>query len=65
MVVSDKFDGVKLLDRHRQVQGLLEKFDLHAISMKTWTPAQHKKKQDKDQLGEWEEEAVLKYDAED
>lgn len=44
--VSPAFDGVPLLERHRMVhesiQPQMEK--IHAIELKTWTPAQYEKK---------------------
>jgi len=47
VVVSDAFDKVPLLKRHRMVNDslkgeLMEK--IHAISLKTWTPAQYEHK---------------------
>ncbi|GAB5356688.1 hypothetical protein AAMO2058_000311100 [Amorphochlora amoebiformis] len=48
-LVTKAFDGVALLERHRMVQGLLkeEMKAIHALSMKTWTPAQWVKKKEK------------------
>jgi acid stress-induced BolA-like protein IbaG/YrbA len=41
---SPKFDGMKLLERHRTVQGLLTTAGLmariHAVTIKAWTPAE-------------------------
>lgn len=46
IVVSPKFDGVPLLKRHRMVNDLLkeEMNRIHALTMKTWTPAQYESK---------------------
>lgn len=41
LVVSERFVGLKTLDRHRQINHLLrEEFanGLHALSLHTWTP---------------------------
>jgi len=45
-VVSDKFEGVPLLKRHRMVNDVLveEMKLIHALTMKTWTPAQYESK---------------------
>ena len=45
IVVSDKFDGVRLLDRHRMVHDLLkeEMKTIHALTLKTWTRAQYER----------------------
>ena len=47
IVVSEKFEGVKLLERQREVNSILadEMPSIHALSMKTWTPAQYEAKQ--------------------
>lgn len=47
VIVSERFDGVGLLDRQRLVNGILadELKSLHAFSMKTWTPKQYAEKQ--------------------
>jgi len=49
VVVSASFDGVGLLQRQRAVNDCLaeEMKTIHALSMKTWTPAQYEKKQKK------------------
>jgi stress-induced morphogen len=41
-VVSKAFDGMKILDRHRAVQQALaaEIAQIHAITIKAWTPEQ-------------------------
>lgn len=41
VIVSTAFDGVALLERHRIVNNALAPIakDIHAVSMKTWTPA--------------------------
>jgi stress-induced morphogen len=46
IVVSTKFDGVPLLKRHRMVNEVLaeEMSRIHALTMKTWTPAQYESK---------------------
>jgi stress-induced morphogen len=46
IVVSQKFDGVALLKRHRMVNEVLaeEMTRIHALTMKTWTPAQYESK---------------------
>ena len=46
IIVSEKFVGVKLLERQRLVQGALgdKMNEIHAITMKTWTPEQWEKK---------------------
>ena len=43
IIVSEAFEGMKLLERQQKVNGLLaaEMPSIHAFSMKTWTPAQH------------------------
>lgn len=41
VIVSDQFDGKKLIARHRSVNGLLENVlrdKIHALSMHTYTP---------------------------
>ena len=48
-VVSDTFDKVPLIQRHRRVQKALEESgfgmdQIHAITIKAWTVAQYKKK---------------------
>mmetsp|Transcript_22907 Transcript_22907/g.46664 ORF Transcript_22907/g.46664 Transcript_22907/m.46664 type:complete len:90 (+) Transcript_22907:103-372(+) len=50
IIVSDKFDGVPLLERHRMVHDALseEMPQIHALQMKTWTPAQYEAKCAKD-----------------
>ena len=46
IVVSEAFEGVALLARQRAVNDALaaEMPSIHALSMKTWTPAQFEKK---------------------
>lgn len=48
IVVSDKFDKVPLLKRHRMVNeclsDLLASNAIHAMTMKTWTPTQYESK---------------------
>lgn len=43
-ICSPKFDGMKLLDRHRLINGLLTDSGLmariHAVTLKCWTPQQ-------------------------
>lgn len=45
-VVSEKFQGVPLLKRHRMVNAALEEYmpRIHALTMKTWTPEQYETK---------------------
>mmetsp|Transcript_4630 Transcript_4630/g.6427 ORF Transcript_4630/g.6427 Transcript_4630/m.6427 type:complete len:88 (-) Transcript_4630:166-429(-) len=45
-VVSAKFEGVPLLKRHRLVNSCLanEMDQIHALTIKAWTPAQYEKK---------------------
>lgn len=43
LVVSETFDGVPLIERHRTVNALLDeelRVGLHALTMHTWTPAE-------------------------
>ncbi|CAB9518041.1 BolA-like protein 2 [Seminavis robusta] len=46
IVVSPKFEGVALLKRHRMVNEILQEdmSKIHALTMKTWTPAQYESK---------------------
>jgi stress-induced morphogen len=49
IVVSSAFEGVKLLQRHRLVNGsagaLAEEMKhIHAMNIKAWTPGQYRKK---------------------
>jgi stress-induced morphogen len=46
VVVSSQFEGTSLLQRHRKVNAALTEFmpKIHALSMKTWTPAQYESK---------------------
>jgi acid stress-induced BolA-like protein IbaG/YrbA len=48
-VVSPRFEGKSLLDRHQMVQGPLrpaiEDGRIHALSLKTYTPEQWRKRQ--------------------
>uniref|UniRef100_A0A7S2TV98 BolA-like protein n=1 Tax=Lotharella oceanica TaxID=641309 RepID=A0A7S2TV98_9EUKA len=48
-LVTKEFEGVALLERHRMIQNTLkeELKEIHALSMKTWTPAQWEKKKHK------------------
>ena len=42
-IVAEKFDGLSLVSRHRMVYdavGELMKHEVHALSMKTYTPAE-------------------------
>lgn len=45
-VVSAEFEGVPLLKRHRRVNEVLAEFmeQIHAITIKAWTPAQYEAK---------------------
>mmetsp|Transcript_6642 Transcript_6642/g.12265 ORF Transcript_6642/g.12265 Transcript_6642/m.12265 type:complete len:90 (+) Transcript_6642:210-479(+) len=50
IVVSKVFEGMPLLDRHRMVQDSLGdalKGDIHALTLKTWTPKQYEAKKAK------------------
>lgn len=49
LIVSPKFDGVDRLDRQRSVYEALESEmnDIHALTIKSWTPAEYEKKKDK------------------
>ena len=46
IIVSAKFDGMALLERQQAVNTVLadDMPGIHALSMKTWTPAQYEKK---------------------
>ena len=46
IIVAKEFEGMPLLKRHRRVNEILEAElkDIHAWSMKTWTPEQYKEK---------------------
>jgi stress-induced morphogen len=46
VVVSEKFEGVPLLKRHRTVNTALEDLmpQIHALTIKAWTPAQYESK---------------------
>ncbi|CAE7356657.1 Bola2 [Symbiodinium sp. KB8] len=46
IIVSTKFEGVGLLARQRSVNECLseEMPNIHAFTMKTWTPSQYEKK---------------------
>lgn len=46
IVVSEQFDGVPLLKRHRQVNTALDEYmpQIHALTIKAWTPAQYETK---------------------
>lgn len=46
VVVSESFEGISLLNRHRQVMSAAEKYfstSLHALEVKTYTPNEVKK----------------------
>jgi BolA family transcriptional regulator, general stress-responsive regulator len=45
-VVTDAFEGVPVLKRHRQINDLLkdEMSHIHALSLNTWTVAQYESK---------------------
>merc|ERR1712042_142888 len=49
IVVSDKFNGVPLKDRHQMVYAALEEEmkSIHALTMKTWTKEQWEKNKNK------------------
>jgi stress-induced morphogen len=52
IIVTDAFEGIKLVDRHRMVNGskgvLKNIMDIiHAMELKTWTKAQYVKKKKK------------------
>ena len=52
VIVSSRFDGVRLLDRHRMINGesgvLNEEMEhIHALQLKTWTREQYEKKRGK------------------
>lgn len=49
IIISPLFEGEPLLDRHRRVNNALaeEMKNIHAFSMKTWTPEQWDKKKAK------------------
>jgi stress-induced morphogen len=48
LVVSKQFEGVGLLKRHQMVNGVLsaelKSEQIHALTMKTWTPEQYASK---------------------
>jgi len=46
IVVSDQFEGVPLLQRHRKVNTALEEYmpQIHALTIKAWTPTQYETK---------------------
>lgn len=50
-VVSTKFEGVKLLQRHQMVNEVfmedLNSNRIHALTIKAWTPEQYEKKKAK------------------
>lgn len=50
IVVSDKFDKVPLLQRHRLINDCLSDLmpQIHALSMKTWTIQQHETNKQKE-----------------
>ena len=47
LVVSEAFRGKMMVDQHRMVKGLLQKEiesnEVHALSLKTYTPEQYEK----------------------
>jgi stress-induced morphogen len=52
IIVTDAFEGIKLVDRHRMINGsngaLQNIMDtVHAMELKTWTKAQYAKKKSK------------------
>ena len=52
IIVTDTFEGIKLVDRHRMINGsngaLQNIMDtVHAMELKTWTKAQYAKKKSK------------------
>eukprot|EP00540_Astrosyne_radiata_P002659 CAMPEP_0116823734 /NCGR_PEP_ID=MMETSP0418-20121206/1004_1 /TAXON_ID=1158023 /ORGANISM="Astrosyne radiata, Strain 13vi08-1A" /LENGTH=118 /DNA_ID=CAMNT_0004452023 /DNA_START=61 /DNA_END=415 /DNA_ORIENTATION=- len=57
VVVSPKFEGMPLLKRHRTVNGCLNEYmdQIHALSIKAWTPSQYAKKKQKQQHHEMRE----------
>ena len=46
VVVSEQFEGVPLLQRHRKVNAALSDYmdQIHALTIKAWTPAQYQAK---------------------
>ena len=55
IVVSSAFEGVKLLQRHRMINGsggalAVEMQHIHAMNIKAWTPKQYEKKMSKRNL---------------
>jgi len=46
VVVSQDFQGVPLLERHRKVNQALEPImnQIHAVTIKAWTPVQYEEK---------------------
>mmetsp|Transcript_34011 Transcript_34011/g.56317 ORF Transcript_34011/g.56317 Transcript_34011/m.56317 type:complete len:86 (-) Transcript_34011:237-494(-) len=46
VIVSSKFEGMPIIDRQRAVNDIIsvEMQQIHAFSMKTWTPTQYEKK---------------------
>lgn len=46
IVVSEQFDGLKLIDRHRKINALFreELQSIHALAMHTYSPAEWLKK---------------------
>jgi acid stress-induced BolA-like protein IbaG/YrbA len=47
LVVSDAFEGKRMIEQHQMIMGLLkseiDSDEVHALSMKTYTPAQYEK----------------------
>ena len=41
IIVSSKFAGMPLLERQRAVNELMPMDEIHALTMKTWTPEQY------------------------
>ncbi|CAI2384651.1 unnamed protein product [Moneuplotes crassus] len=48
IVISEEFEGLKLLDRQRKVNDLIsdEISEVHALELKTWTPKQWETKKE-------------------
>ena len=46
IIVSDSFEGVSLVNRHRKVNDVVKDLMpfIHALSLKTWTPSQYNAK---------------------
>jgi stress-induced morphogen len=48
VIVAQKFEGMKLLDRQRAVNEAIKEpmKRIHAFSMRTWTPSEYQEKKD-------------------